>query len=204
MATEWHMEGTLLGACSCDWGCPRSFDAPPTRGFCEGTYAWHIAKGWFGDVSLDGLSLAWVAKSPGPIHQGNVIAAVLTDEKANAAQRTALQTIAEGQSGGPWTIFKAVSVQTLGPHYVPFHWTLDGLASTVKAGDALEMELGPILNPVSGQAEEIYLDKPTGFTSKRLTLGVSKVFRVAADFGFDHSGKYGEYSSFAYSGQTPD
>jgi hypothetical protein len=56
MATKWRMEGTLLGARSCDWGCPCSFDAPPTRGFCEGTYAWHIERGRFGEVSLDGLS----------------------------------------------------------------------------------------------------------------------------------------------------
>ena len=204
MATKWQMEGTLLGACSCDWGCPCSFDAPPTRGFCEGTYAWHIERGRFGDVSLDGLSWAWVAKSPGPLHQGNVIGTTLTDERATAAQRAALETISEGKSGGPWTIFKAVSVQMLGPHYVPFRWVLDGLASKVSAGDALQMELEPIRNPVSGEVEEIYLDKPTGFTSKRLTLGASRVFRVAADFGFDHSGKYGEYSKFTYSGQTPD
>ena len=122
MATKWQMEGTLLGACSCDWGCPCSFDAPPTRGFCEGTYAWHIERGRFGDVSLDGLSWAWVAKSPGPLHQGNVIGTTLTDERATAAQRAALETISEGKSGGPWTIFKAVSVQMLGPHYVPFRW----------------------------------------------------------------------------------
>ena len=48
MATEWSMQGTLLGACSCDWGCPCSFDAPPTRGFCEGGYVWHIDTGNFG------------------------------------------------------------------------------------------------------------------------------------------------------------
>ena len=81
---------------------------------------------------------------------------------------------------------------------------LDGLNSKVRAGDALRMELGPILNPVTGEPEELYLDKPTGFTSKRLTLGMGNVFRVSSDLAYDHSGKYGEFSKFEYSGESPD
>jgi len=48
----------------------------------------------------------------------------------------------------------------------------------VRIGDMYEVELGPILNPVTSEPEEIYLDKPTGFTSKRLTLGRSKLMRL--------------------------
>ncbi|MCH7605954.1 MAG: DUF1326 domain-containing protein, partial [Chloroflexi bacterium] len=47
-ATSWHMKGNMIGACSCDWGCPCNFDAPPTNGWCQGTYAWHIQDGQFG------------------------------------------------------------------------------------------------------------------------------------------------------------
>jgi hypothetical protein len=43
------MKGILLGACNCDWGCPCSFNAPPTHGKCEGGYLWHIEEGKFGD-----------------------------------------------------------------------------------------------------------------------------------------------------------
>ena len=81
MGTKWAMQGTLLGACSCDWGCPCSFDAPPTQGYCEGGYVWHIEKGTFGNVPLDGLSWSWIAHSPGPLHKGNVRFLVLADEK---------------------------------------------------------------------------------------------------------------------------
>jgi hypothetical protein len=65
--------------------------------------------------------------------------------------------------------------------------------------------LGPILNPVTSEAEEIYLDKPTGFTSKRLTLGRSKVMRLKTEFkllNYDHSGLYGEFSNFDYAGEA--
>jgi len=98
----------------------------------------------------------------------------------------------------------AVAGKRLDTRYLPFEVRLDGLNSTVRVGDALTMELGPILNPVSGEPEEIYLDKPTGFTSKRLTLGASRVMRLDADLKYDHSGKYGEFSKFEYSGESPD
>ena len=203
MATKWSMRGILLGACSCDWGCPCSFDAPPTRGFCEGVYLWHIEDGSCGTVSLSGLSWAWCGKSPAAMHLGNVTGQVVIDEKADPSQRAALETIGEGKSGGPWTIFSAVTSTRLPVQVAPFELHLDGLNSKARAGSLLEMELGPILNPVTGDPEELYLDKPTGFTSKRLTLGASRVFRVQADLKFDHSGKYGEFSTFEYRGEVP-
>jgi hypothetical protein len=116
----------------------------------------------------------------------------------------ALGKLGEGKSGGPWTIFVAVSGKIHAPRYAKFDLKLDGLNSKARAGELMEMELGPILNPVSGQPEEIYLDKPTGFTSKRTTLGASRVFRVDSHLKFDHSGKYGEYSKLEYAGECPD
>ena len=165
---------------------------------------WHIEKGSFGEVPLAGLTWAWVGHSPGPLHEGNVTWQVLTDEKASAAQRDALAKIGEGKSGGPWTIFMAVAGKRLDTKFLPFNVQVNGLSSKVRAGDVLTMELGPIRNPVTGEAEEIYLDKPSGFTSKRLTLGASEVMRVNSDLKYDHSGKYGEFSKFEYYGESPD
>jgi hypothetical protein len=202
-ATKWTMRGTLLGACSCDWGCPCSFDARPTQGFCEGAYLWRVDKGKFGDVSLDGVSFALVGHSPGPVHEGNLTVLVLADEKAKPAQRKALETLAEGKSGGPWVIFRAVSSRWEGPRYVPFEWRMDGLKSKARAGGIVECEIGPILNPVTHEPEEIYVDKPTGFTSKRMAMGASRVFRVKSDvLTYEHSGKYAEFSKFDYSGEA--
>src|ERR1017187_7034625 len=123
------MQGTLLGACSCDWGCPCSFDAPPTQGFCEGAYVWHIEKGQLGDVVLDGLDWSWIGHSPGPLHKGNVTWLVLADEKATPEQRQAFATISEGKAGGPWTIFMAVASHRGDIKYIPFEVELDGLNS---------------------------------------------------------------------------
>ena len=43
----YYLKGHLLGACSCDWGCPCGFEARPTQGFCEGNYVWHIEEGQY-------------------------------------------------------------------------------------------------------------------------------------------------------------
>jgi len=203
VATKWTMKGTLLGACSCDWGCPCSFDARPTQGFCDGAYLWHVDKGDFGDVPLEGLSFAWIGKAPGPMHEGNVNWLVLVDEKANAVQREALDILWAGKSGGPWVIFMAVASTCEGPLYAPFELQLDGIKSKARGGRIIEYDLGPILNPVTHEPEEIYVDKPTGFTSKRLTMGASRVFRVKSEtLSYDHGGKYAEFSKFDYSGEA--
>jgi hypothetical protein len=202
MAVKWTMLGSLLGACSCDWGCPCSFDAPPTQGWCEGGYLWHIEEGKFGEVDLAGLSFAWLGRSPAAMHLGNVTGQTIIDDRATSEQRAALLALCEGKSGGPWVVFSAVTSTRLDPKFAPVEIAIDGLNSKATMGSYYALELGPILNPVTGEPEEIYLDKPTGFTAKRTTLGASRKFNVAVDIAFDHSGKYGEFSKFSYSGES--
>jgi hypothetical protein len=207
MTLKWNMKGSLIGACSCDWGCPCSFDAPPTKGFCHGVYVWQIASGCFGDVPLGGLALSWLANSPAALHKGNVACLTLIDEKADSAQRAALTKLTLGKSGGPWAVFAAVASESFGPEYVPFEIITKGLDSRARLGSICEIQLGPIVNPVSNQPEEIYVDKPTGFTSKHLILGATKTLVVKSKFekiNFDHSGQYGEFSQFEYGGEAED
>lgn len=66
MVTKWRLSGFLLGECNCDWGCPCSFDAPPTHGGCHGVYTWVVDKGTYGDVKLDGLAFALPGTFPKP------------------------------------------------------------------------------------------------------------------------------------------
>ena len=54
---------------------------------------------------------------------------------------------------------------------------------------------------MTGEDEEIYLDKPTGFTSTRSELGMSTTALFASpDMSFDLTGRYAEYAEFSYSG----
>jgi len=198
---DWNLQGDLLGACSCDWGCPCSFNARPTQGWCEGGYVWHVRDGSFDGTSLRGVTFAWLGRSPGPMHEGNVTAAVVVDERATPEQRRAIEELTGGKHGGPWTIFAAITATRLPTAFAPFEFNSDGLRSSASAGDVLREELAPILNPVTGAAEELQLRKPTGFTSKWADLGTTSAFRVQLGaLAFDHTGKYGEYSQFEYAG----
>src|SRR5256885_3740176 len=98
--TKWTIEADCLQACNCDYGCPCEFSAPPSLGFCEGMGAWRISRGRYGDVSLDGLGFAFVARWPGAIHEGNGTVCLLFDERANPQQRDALLQTASGKAGG--------------------------------------------------------------------------------------------------------
>ena len=114
---RWSLKGSIIGACSCDWGCPCSFNAPPTQGWCQGGYSWHIQEGRFDSVPLDGLHISWMGQSPGPLHEGHVTAQYVIDQKADERQRDALLTILRGDVGGPFAIFATVTETLLDPIY---------------------------------------------------------------------------------------
>ena len=204
MAAQWELKGHLLAACSCDWGCPCSFDARPTKGFCEGGYVWHITHGMFESTALEGISFSWMIHSPGPLHEGNVTSIHIIDEKATPQQRKAIQQLMGGKEGVPWAIFAAVTSKYLEPQFAKFDVTIAGLRSKVRAGSYIQMELGPIVNPVSGNEEQLQLRKPTGFTSKWADLGKSTKFAIATPgLRYDHSNQYAEFSEFHYTQNGP-
>ena len=197
-----HLKGILLGACSCDWGCPCNFEAPPTSGFCEGSYLWHVQEGIYGQVPLDGLNFSWCAHSPGPLHLGNVTSVCFIDERADAQQRQALEGMLTTNPGVmPFAIFKQLTSTFLGVRYVPFAIELNGTHSRATIPGILDCRLTPMKNPVTGDEEPATLIKPKGFTSKQQELCSTLAFRLACDgLSFDHSGKYGEFSLFEYQG----
>ena len=162
--TKWSIEADYLQACSCDYGCPCEFQAPPTRGFCEGLGAYHINRGSYGDVSLDGLGLGFALHSPGALHLGNMTLALFVDERANQEQRDALIQIASGQAGGqPFEIIASLVSNLSGPHFVPFQFNAQGRNSSAKMGDSVSISLEPIKNPVTGEVEPIRIENEKGF-----------------------------------------
>jgi hypothetical protein len=165
--TKWNFEADFLQACNCDYGCPCEFSAPPTRGNCEGMVAWRIDHGNYGNVKLDGLGLGFAVSWPKAIHEGNGTAAVFVDEKANAAQRDALLQIASGKAGGlPFEIIVTTFSKILEPQFVPFQFNFSGRNSSVKIGDAMDIALEPIKNPVTGEPESVQVKHATGFIFK--------------------------------------
>ena len=165
--TKWNIEADFIQACNCDYGCPCEFSAPPTKGFCEGMGAWQIKRGNYGDVKLDGLGVAFAAHWPKAIHEGGGTCGLIFDERANAPQREALMQICSGQAGGmPFEIIVTTFKKFLEPQYAPFKFNFDGLNSSVQIGNAMNVVVEPIKNPVTGEPESVRIEHSTGFIFK--------------------------------------
>ena len=177
--TKWSFEADFLQACNCDYGCPCEFSAPPTRGFCEGTGAWRIIKGSYGDVPLDGLAVAFAANWPKAIHERNGTLALFIDERASAQQREAILTICSGQAGGlPFEILATTFSKVLDPIFAPIQFDLNGRDSSMRIGDALSIALEPIKNPVTKEPESVRIEHATGFIFKGAEAVSGKECRV--------------------------
>ncbi len=199
---KWSMKGDALGSCSCDWGCPCNFDAPPTKGWCEGGYAFHINEGSYGETKLDGLTVGFYAHSPAALHLGNVTGYIMIDEKATPEQRAALGHILAGEVGGPFALFAGLLVKVIGPDFVPVEWKFDGPRSHARFGDRAEVGLAMIANPVTGEESGFTLKMTNGLLADEAELMRSSVFRVNhPELKYDHSGQYGETFRFNYSGE---
>lgn len=123
---EWHVSGDWFDVCKCTIPCPCTFAQAPSSGDCEGVLAYHIRRGHYGAIPLDGLNLLGVGQFEGNIWSGETkaIMAFFIDERANAAQREALQLIWSGQAGGFPAVFATLIGQMRGIEYAPIEFEM--------------------------------------------------------------------------------
>ena len=198
---KWFFDADYLQACNCDYGCPCEFSAPPTTGSCHGIGVWRIERGKFDDLSLDGLGLAFAAKWPKAIHEGNGTVCLLVDERASAEQRGALLEIGSGAAGGlPFEILATTFSTLLEPRFVPFEFNLDGLQSSARlGGDKFRIALEPIKNPVTGDPEQVAVNHGTGFIFKTAECASAREGSVdLEDMSFSYPDKAGFVARIHY------
>jgi hypothetical protein len=195
--SEWHLNGTIIIACNCDWGCPCNFNARPTRGDCEGGWVWAIDNGHVGDVSVSGLRIALYADWPAAVHEGGGQAICYIDDRADDAQRTALTELLHGRLGGPWGIF-INTYELTGPETVAFDVDVDGYDTRCRIGGVVDLELERIRNPVTQVEVHPELVLPEGLVVKTGRLASSQVFQVRDAVEYDHSGKDAAFGRFDY------
>ena len=99
---NWNASGDWFDVCKCNIPCPCIFAQTPTYGDCDGVLAYHIKKGQYGEVSLDGLNVVGLDYFKGNVWAGEtkITLAFFFDERANPQQREALQMIFSGRAGG--------------------------------------------------------------------------------------------------------
>ncbi|MEV0372714.1 DUF1326 domain-containing protein [Streptomyces sp. NPDC050636] len=125
----WHVAGDWFDTCKCDIPCPCSFAQPPTYGDCEGVLVWHIREGHYGDVRLDGLNVLMLASFVGNVwgEHSDAYAAVFLDERADDAQRAAMEMIFGGQAGSwPAELVAILGPEMRGMAVAPIEVEIDG------------------------------------------------------------------------------
>jgi len=162
--------------------------------------AWRIERGEYDGVSLDGLGLAFAAKWPGAIHEGNGSVLLFIDEKASAEQREALVAIGAGQAGGlPFEILATTFTTLLEPQFVPFNFKVDGVNSSVTVGSQFRIALEPIKNPVTREPEQVAVNHGTGFIFKTAECASAREGAVSADqMSFSYPDKSGFIARIRY------
>ena len=167
--TPWEIHAVVVANCNCAYGCPCQFNALPTYGTCEAADGFHIEKGFYRGVSLDGLSAGMLAKWPGPIHEGNGERLIIIDDQATAEQRSALEIIISGEDTEELaTIFWVINAMTTIRHetlYLPvtIEADIETRRGRVLVDGVFELNVEPIKNPVTGAEHRARIEIPDGF-----------------------------------------
>ena len=189
------MKVAFLDSCNCDWGCPCQFNANPTHGNCEGITAIHIRTGNYGTLKLDRLNIAMMGAWPGAIHKGHGKASFYVDEHADNDQFDALAKILTGVAGGgPFEIFASTLDDYQYPQRARITFSPKGLRSRARIEDALDVQLEPMKNPVTGKVHRAVIELPAGFEAKRMNLASSK--KLVVNDGYLKYKHFGTYASF--------
>ena len=199
---DWMIRGPKIGSCSCDYGCPCEFNAPPTRAPCEGMECMRIEEGYFADVRLDGLCFAAAFRWPGAVHLGGGFAQGFIDERADKAQRQALLTILSGEEQAPDTVFNIYgsTIDTeYDPIFTPIEFTCDMESRVAKftVPGILELSTEPIRNPVTGKAHRARIELPEGFEFRQAEMA-SASFKGMGEIRYEHQSCYGALFYVAY------
>lgn len=199
---DWMIKGPKIGACSCAYGCPCEFNAPPTQGHCEGLEAMEIEEGYFGDIRLDGLRVAAAYRWPGAVHLGGGVAQGYIDERAGDAQIDALFKILGGEEQEPTTVFNiygSTIEKEFDPVFTPidFYCDLDKRLAGFTIPGRLEMKAEPIRNPVTGAPHRALIRLPEGFEFREAEMA-SGTCKGAGEIKFDYDGCYAAMWYAAY------
>ncbi len=199
---DWMIRTKQIGACSCDYGCPCEFNAPPTRLPCEGVMAMEITEGFFGDTRLDGLRVAGVYNWPGPVHEGNGTWLSIMDKAATEEQAEALFKIMGGQEQEPHTGF-AIYGSTIehepDPIYadIEFQWDLEGCKGRFMVDKILGAQVEPIRNPVTGEPHFISIRPHDGFEFREAEMA-SATFWSKGELEQQYSERFAAISFVSY------
>jgi hypothetical protein len=197
--TNWSLTGTYFETCNCEAACPCVFTSPPTQGHCTALVAWHIDKGQYGDVKLDGLNVALAVNAPGNMVETKWKVAAYFDDKASAQQNEALHAIFGGKAGGHPAVLASFIGEIVGAKNVPMQFKASGKQASLTIPGISDAEI-ETLEGQGGETIKIEGHPLCVSPGKPVSVARSKHFTFS-DFGMNWqmSGRNGFIAPFAYS-----
>ena len=143
-----------------------------------------LFEGHFNDTPLAGLNWAGLYKWPGEIAEGNGKRQIVIDERADEAQRSALETIISGEACAPLSSFFSVFASTCSEFcetlFLPIHLEANFELRTAKVDipGVMKSSGRSMINEFSAQPFHIALARPSGsieFAYAEIGLGNTSV-----------------------------
>jgi hypothetical protein len=202
---KWQLSGDYFENCNCDVVCPClvSAAAPltsrPTQGTCDVALFFHIDKGSYDTMPLDGLNVAVIGHAPGPMGAGNWAIAAYIDERADDQQTAALGAIFGGAEGGPMAAFAPLIGTHLGAKKVAIRYSINGKSRSAEIVGILQMAVEPL--PTMHPSGETWAALGHPVAPDKMALAVGIAGSTFADHGmrWDNSGKNGHYAPINWS-----
>jgi len=207
MATAWRLSGEYFENCNCDVVCPclvspkAQLTSRPTQGVCNVPLIFHIESGNYGNVRLDGLNVALVLHTPGPMADGNWTVAAYIDERADDKQTEALGTIFTGAAGGPMAVLAPLISTNLGAKKVPIKYQVDGKKRSAEIPNVMKISVEPL--PTMRPDGEMWAATGHPVNPDKLVFAMGAQGSTFSDHGmrFDNSGRNGHYAPISWAGE---
>ena len=184
MPDHWEFKSRTYSNCNCAVNCGCQFYLPSTHGFCESAYVGTVVEGYFNDTPLVGLNWAGLYRWPGEIAEGNGKRQIIIDERADEAQRIALETIISGEACAPlsnvFSVYASTCSEFCATLFLPINLEANFELRTaeVHIPGILKSRGRPIVNEFNGEPFHIALARPSGsfeFTYAEIGLGTTSV-----------------------------
>ena len=196
MQDQWLLKSETYDNCNCAINCGCQFNLPSTHGFCQTAFVGTVVEGHFNDTPLAGLNWASLYMWPGEIAEGNGKRLIVIDQRAEEAQRAALETIISGEACAPlsnaYSVFGSVCSEFCETLFLPIYLetNFELRTATVEIPGVMKSNGKPMINEFDGQPFHIALARPSGsfeFTYAELGLGTTSVTAGEMEMAFEES-----------------
>ena len=182
----------------CAHALPANITERPTKGYCVGALVFHIDRGQYDDMALDGLNFALVLHVQGELVKGHWSVGLITDVRATPEQQQALVTIGRGQAGGSMGGLAPLIGTFLGVEAKSIHFEKEGMRRSVFIPGVVDQAIEGVVGGAN-LAEPLYLDNTLHPANPRVALAKatrSHVHVFGIDWDDDSGRNNGHFAPF--------